>query len=66
MEQRKKVEELIRQVAKAAGLNQHSLGEATLDFPVYRDDKRSNLQIELPVAWKKYDGKKVHVFVYIL
>jgi hypothetical protein len=66
MDERKKVEELLDQVAKATKIELHTLGEAELDYPIYRDDKSSLLKVKLDSAWKKYDGKKVYVFVFSL
>lgn len=65
MNKREKADKLLTQAAKAVGAKQFALGEAKLDFPIYRDEKASILKIELPLPWKEYDGKKVHLLVYV-
>lgn len=65
MNKREKANKLLTQAAKAVGAKQFALGEAELDFPLYRGDKTSILKIELTSPWKEYDGKKVHLLVYV-
>lgn len=65
MNKRDKAVILLTQCAKALRAKQYDHGEATLDYPIYRDDKSTILRIRLEEPWKKYDGKKVHIFVYV-